>query len=369
MNIKVEQLIVKYNGITVGFLKELNNSSIAFQYDELWVKEGFSISPISLPLSDEVFISKSKHFSGLFGVFNDSLPDGWGELLSRRMLMTKGINYDHLSALTRLSLIGENGLGALCYEPKQFEEKSIATLDLDKIAEEISKILSAKTDKADIDQLYKLGGASGGARPKAHLLIDKEEWIVKFPSSMDPIGIGIGTLEIEANELAKRSKINVNEYKLFQSNITDGYFGSKRFDRVGSKKVHMISLASILETTHRVPNLDYTHLFQVTSLICHNHEQLYEAYRRMCFNILFQNKDDHGKNMAFIYNESQKSYQLSPFYDITCTKDKFEHEMTVLGYGNPSVDNLLEIAKEFKLSRKRCLEIISQINEVLEKSI
>jgi serine/threonine-protein kinase HipA len=129
----------------------------------------------------------------------------------------------------------------------------------------------------------------------------------------------------------------------------------------------MISLASLLETTHKVPNLDYMHFFQVVKEICIDKDDLYEAYRRMCFNVLYGNRDDHGKNFAFLYNEQKGGYELSPAYDITPTLNKPEHEMTVLGNGQPTEEDLLKIAKEIKLSLKDCKEIIQIIKYVLSK--
>lgn len=107
---KVKKLTVKYNGETVGYLADLDDG-IAFQYDEKWVKNGFSISPLSLPLSNKIYRSSKATFGGLYGVFHDSLPDGWGELLVRRMLAKQGINADRLSPLTKLTLISGSGLG------------------------------------------------------------------------------------------------------------------------------------------------------------------------------------------------------------------------------------------------------------------
>lgn len=113
-------------------------------------------------------------------MFWDSLPDGWGELLVKRYLAKQGINYDRLSPLTKLSLIGENGLGGLNYEPSQFAGGSADLPDFDTLAREVDKILNDE-NADDLDAVYRLGGSSGGARPKAHLHIDGEEWIVKFP--------------------------------------------------------------------------------------------------------------------------------------------------------------------------------------------
>lgn len=363
MNIQVKKLTVKYNQRVVGYLFEFEQNRIAFQYDELWVQNGFSISPFSLPLSNDIYISRSNHFDGLYGVFNDSLPDGWGELLVRRMLLKKGVNFDKISPLTRLTLVSQNGLGGLSYEPTQNDHDSTTFFELDVLAREVKKILEETTNDVDMDQLYKFGGSSGGARPKVHVSMDNSEWIVKFPSSIDPINIG--ELEYITNQLAKKSGIDVNEFKLFPSSVYKGFFGAKRFDRQNRKRVHMISLSALLETTHKIPNLDYMHLFQVIRRISINQEDLYEAYRRMCFNVLYQNKDDHGKNHAFIYDEKLKSYRLSPAYDLTKTVHKLEHEMTVLGEGKPQAKDLMKIAEEMKLSKKRCESIIKEVKKAL----
>jgi serine/threonine-protein kinase HipA len=363
MDINVKKLTVKYNQRVVGYLFELEQKRIAFQYDDLWIRNGFSISPFSLPLSNEVFISKSKYFDGLYGVFNDSLPDGWGELLVRRMLAKKGINFDKISPLSRLTLISHNGLGGLSYEPTQNDDSPSLSFELDLLAKEVKKILEEHNGDVDLDLLYKFGGSSGGARPKAHLIISDTEWIVKFPSMIDPINIG--EQEYLTNILAKNSGINTNDFKLFTSKIYKGFFGAKRFDRSNGKRIHMISLSASLETTHRIPNLDYMHLFQVIRRICVNQEDLYEAYRRMCFNVLHQNRDDHGKNHAFIYDEQSKGYRLSPAYDITHTPNKIEHEMTVMGNGKPKEEDLVKIVDEMKLSKKRCDFILNEVKVAL----
>lgn len=364
MDQQIKKVIVKYHHDIVGYLIELEDEKIAFQYDAQWVQKGFSISPFSLPLSSQVFIAKSPYFKGLFGVFHDSLPDGWGELLIRRFLSKNGINFERLSALTLLTLIRQNGKGGLTYEPFQPLSDQIPSPNLDDLAKDIEKILNEVNPAVDIDRLFVLGGSSGGARPKAYLLIDGDEWIVKFPLAMDPKNIG--ELEYKANTLAQKAGIQTNEFKLFPSQKSSGYFGTKRFDRLKHQGVHMISLSALLETTHQIPNLDYKHLFQVIQRICLNQNDLYEAYQRMCFNVFFGNKDDHGKNFSFLYDDHQKGYVLSPAYDITHTPDKFEHEMTVLGVGNPTESDLLKIAEDMKLSLSKCKSIIAKIKAVLK---
>lgn len=362
----VKKLTVFYNGAIVGYLVEESEGHIAFQYDEQWIKDGFSISPYSLPLSSKIFRNEKPTFGGLFGVFNDSLPDGWGELLVKRMLAKNGVNYDRLSPLTKLALINGNGLGGLTYEPTLAEKSDNSSVDLDELCVNVQKIFDDEAQAHDLDAVYALGGSSGGARPKAHIKIDGEEWIIKFPCKTD--SMNIGEQEYNANAVAQKCGINTNEFRLFPSKICSGYFGAKRFDRHGHKRVHMISLSALLETSHRVPNLDYMHLFQVVQSICADKNEMYEAFRRMCFNVLYGNRDDHGKNFSFIYDERAKSYSLSPAYDLTKVTDKPEHEMTILGNGKPNESDLLAIADALKLSNKKCLDNIEMVKSQIAKS-
>jgi len=361
----INELVVKYNDVVVGYLKELKDNRIAFQYSTNWIENGFSISPFSLPLNDNVFISKSKHFYGLFGVFYDSLPDGWGELLFRRMLIKHNINIDKISPLTRLSFVNSSSLGGLKYYPVNNIENKEDNYDLDNLYIESSRIFKDESIE-NLDYIYLYGGSSGGARPKVHINYEKEKWIVKFPCSYDPIEAG--QEEYLVNKLAKECDINVNEFKLFNSKTNKGYFGVKRFDRKNNKDIHMISLSSLLETTHRIPNLDYSYLFQVIKYICNDESELYEAFKRMCFNVLIGNKDDHGKNFSFLYDEERKTYVLSPFYDITITPYKIEHEMTANGSGNPTKKDLFEIASKNDLDLTVCEKIYNKISKIIKNS-
>lgn len=360
---KITKLQVLYNGRSVGHLVD-NNGEIAFQYDESWLENGFSISPIFLPLSSEIFINKKATFDGLFGVFHDSLPDGWGALLVARMLAKRGVNINTLSPLNKLALTSENGIGGLSYVPSERENGQFETANLDEIAVDIKNIYKNEYENYSLDRIYTLGGASGGARPKVHMNIDGESWIIKYQSKIDPENIG--EQEYSANQTAQKCGINVNEYKLFPSTLTSGYFGAKRFDIVNGKRLHTISLSAVLEVSHQTPIVDYAHFIQVIKEICGNKEDVYEGFRRMCFNVLYGNKDDHSKNFAFIYNETAKTYQLSPFYDITKTHEKQEHEMTILGNGNPSETDIIALAKECKLNLLKCRKILEEVKKRIE---
>lgn len=358
----IEKLIVRFNGHEVGYLVS-KEGNILFEYNENWLIDGFSISPFSLPLKRNVFVNKKSTFDGLFGVFANSLPDGWGELMMTKRLAKEGIDYERLSPLTKLTLLGNRVKGGLTYEPDQTmtsEEK----LDLDEIASLAKEILAGRKIEEDkLDDLTNVMGSSGGARPKAYIDFEGKEWIVKFPGQFDSKECGKD--EFEANVLAKRCGLVVNEFRLFDSKKCSGYFGAQRFDRASEKHIHMISLSSLLETSFRLYNLDYLHLFKVTRSISKYSEDLYEVFGRMCFNVIYGNKDDHGNNFSFLYDEEQNSYRLSPFYDITKTIDMVEHSMTVLGQGNPSEEDLLSIAKEAGLSNSRCTSILANIRSVI----
>lgn len=360
---EIDKVTVKYQNRIVGYLVRSKDKRISFQYDDKWLQNGFAISPLSLKLTNQIYIN-SKDPYNLFGVFADSLPDGWGELLVARYLAKQGIDYAKLSPLTKLTLISINGLGGLKYEPTQnADHVDDENYDFDKMSQEIQKILNDDYQRKTLDEIYQLGGSSGGARPKAHIKVNGEDWIVKFPSHVD--SKNIGQEEYQANLLANKCNIHIPEIKLFASNKCRGYFGVKRFDRIKNKSIHMISLAAILETSHRLANLDYIHLLQVITIIGKS-DDLYEAFRRMCFNVYYMNKDDHSKNFSFLYDEKTHCYCLSPAYDLTKTKDKLEHEMTVNGNPNPNDDDILEVARRFKLDIKVCQKIMKTIKEAIK---
>lgn len=361
---EINEVVVRYNGLAVGYLVA-RNDVISFQYDLGWLKNGFSISPFSLPLKEGVFVNKKDTFDGLYGVFADSLPDGWGVLVMIRKLAKKGINYERLSPLTKLTLVGDKGKGALTYQPMQSDFKNELS-DLDEIASYAADILADKrVNEESLDSLCFMMGSSGGARPKAYIEIDGQEWIVKFPGQFD--SKDAGKEEYIANELAKKCGLRVNECWLFPSKKCSGYFGALRFDRAKGRKIHMVSLSSLLETSFRLPNLDYLHLFKAIKSISSNHEDLYEAYGRMCFNVIYGNKDDHGNNFSFLYDEKLKGYRLSPFYDITKTPNMGEHTMSVMGHGNPTEDDLLLAGKEMSLDSSRCIDILKKVKSIIGK--
>ena len=371
---KIKSLQVFFNEKKVGTLALMKNNIVAFEYDSNWITNAFSISPFSLPLKKQVFIPRIDPFDGLYGVFSDSLPDGWGRLLVDRMLNSQNINPREISQIDRLAIVGETGMGALSYKPEYnlLEDKDYQE-DYDNLALSCKKILNTE-HSADLDNLFRLGGSSGGARPKILTKIDNEDWIIKFPSSLDDNNIG--ELEYLYSVCAKKCKIDIPETKLFPSKISSGYFGIKRFDRkklsTGAiRKLHMISVSGLLETSHRIPNLDYNDLMQLTLNLTKSFEEVEKLFRLMCFNVFSHNRDDHSKNFSFIYNEDLNKWELSPAYDLTYSYSiNGEHATTINGNGvNPSLNDILKVAEKIGLDKKKAEKIAIEIRETVRKDL
>lgn len=358
------QLTVIYQGRTVGILAETKAGYGAFQYDKDWLGDGFPISPFNLPLEDRVFVPKSDVFEGLFGVFSDSLPDGWGRLLVDRMLLKHGIQPSSVRAVTRLGIVGSSGMGALEYVPELWPQKEKETYDLEQLARECELIFEDK-ECANLDELFRLGGSPGGARPKVLVRLEDEHWLVKFPSPQDKPSVG--KEEYKYMRCAALCGIDVPEVQLFPSATCEGYFGVKRFDRVNGKKIHMITVSGLLETSHRIPNLDYHDLMKLTYILTKDSRQMEELYRRMCFNVFAHNRDDHSKNFSYLYDEAENFWKLAPTYDLTYSNSVGgEHATCVNSNGkNPGMEDLLEVGKATGLSKVKLKRIAEEIREMV----
>ncbi len=346
----------------VGRIALTSEGLCAFEYDVDFLENGFSISPYVLPIEKKVFIAERDPFDGNFGVFDDSLPDGWGSLLLDRFLKEQGKDLSKLSILDRLSLIGSNGRGALEYRPDNSFAANARFKDFDKISSACQKILEEKKiDNGSLEEIYKNGGSSGGARPKVFAKIDGREWLVKFKSSFDPKDIG--EIEYKYSLLAKKCQIEMPETRL----INGKYFAVERFDRTPNGRVHTISASGLLNAHYRLPNLDYTDLLTVCKDLTKDQAQVVQLFRRMVFNVLIGNKDDHSKNFAFQYKNG--AWRLSPAYDMLPSAGFNDmHTTSVNGKGNPSMDDIVEVAKQVSISEKLAKNIYSEIKSILSKN-
>lgn len=367
---RIKELSVIYHGRKVGTLALYQNYIAAFEYTDEWLAEGFSISPFSLPLKKKVFMPKPDPFEGLCGVFADSLPDGWGRLLVDRLMLKNHLNPHEMGCLDRLAIVGCSGMGALTYEPEQKLEKQDSDLSLDAIAEECAVLLNTEFSEK-LDALFALGGSSGGARPKILTSIDDDDWIIKFPSAGD--SPDIGQQEYDYAICARECGIQMEEVRLFASERCAGYFGTKRFDRVHNnnmkERIHMISVSALLETSHRVPNLDYDLLMKLTLQLTKDITECEKLFRLMCFNVFAHNRDDHSKNFSYLYLEKEERWILSPAYDLTYSNSiGGEHATTVHGNGvNPDMDDIMQVAKMIGIQNGKAKSIANNVKECVHE--
>jgi serine/threonine-protein kinase HipA len=352
---KYDFLEVGYEGSTVGKLALGPDHLAAFEYAPEFIQSGFSISPFYLPLKPGVFMARREPFHGLFGVFNDSLPDGWGMLLTDRLLKKEKLDPGALTPLDRLSLIGSDGMGALTYKPATTFQNNEDISDLNRLAREVKQILHSDY-AGSIENLYQKGGTSGGARPKVLLTIDDMEWLVKFPGSSDPDDIG--QQEYTYAEVAKKCGIQMPVTRLFEGK----YFGVCRFDREGNRRYHTHSASGLLYASFRYPSLDYTELIKATMALTRNIMEAWKVFRLMVFNVLTSNRDDHAKNFSFIWKNGE--WALSPAYDLVFSSGfNGQHTTTINGQGKPSKADLFEVAKLTSLPAKTATTIFDEVYE------
>lgn len=356
----------------------LHDRRVWFQYDTAFLSKRLELSPFKLPLRSEVITCEDRVFDGLFGLFNDSLPDGWGRLLLDRHMRSLGIAPENLTTLDRLACVGQHGMGALIYKPDHSIDKiSSKALDLDRLAEKSRAVLDG-TSKTVIDELLSLNGSSAGARPKIMVGVSKDKkhiihgvdnipdgydhWIIKFTSSTDPNDNG--AIEYAYSLMARAAGIDMPETHLFPAAKGPGYFGVKRFDRNGNNRIHVHTVSGLLHTDHRLPLLDYESILKTTMVLTKSMPEVEAFFRLAAFNVFSRNRDDHAKNFSFLMNPNG-IWHTAPAYDLTFSSGPGgEHSTTIMGEGkNPGQSHLQMLGK--KLGIKKTDDIINQVQEAI----
>jgi serine/threonine-protein kinase HipA len=347
------------------------------------IAKGPSISPLYYPLELGLHPARSRIFDGLHGFLSDCLPDAWGLLLLRRRVQQLGHRFEDLTAVDRLALVGAKGRGALVFQPETLSGEAAGSIDLDLLADEARHVMRGEESELD-DLLACLGGGSGGARPKVHVAISADgslyagdelsiansgkagqEWIVKFAATNDPVDIG--PVEEAYARMARAARIDMAETQLIPSKTGPGHFATKRFDRPApGKRLHMVSLGGALEASPHMPSVDYDGFLKATLAITHSMADVEQAFRRMVFNVLARNRDDHVRQHAYLMDD-RRNWRLAPAFDLTFSNGPGgEHYMAVLGEGRAITrEHVEKLGKNHGIPAKRVTAAIEEVRAAL----
>lgn len=362
------------DSLSVGTLAE-ERGRIYFEYDPAFLASGLNLSPLRLPFEGGLFEHRDHAFGPLPGLFDDSLPDGWGLLLMDRHFRSLGLRPAEISALDRLAWLGMRTMGALTYHPaSEIPEDGPDPLDLGNLARHSQEILAG--DAVDVlPQLLRAGGSPGGARPKVLVGVKGNQlisgaddlpkgfahWIVKFPAKKDMADAG--PVEYAYGLMAAAAGIDMPPTRLFETADGGRFFGVKRFDRDGGRRLHVHTFGNLIQSNFRIPSADYADLLKAASLLTRDHTDVLRVLRQMAFNVFAHNRDDHVKNFAFVMDGARGDWRLSPAYDLTYAAGPGgEHSMTLAGEGrNPGRLHILRLAEQAGVAKREAAAIIDEV--------
>lgn len=407
----VDYAIIKIWGTTVGAVIWDNKKKLAgFQYDRKFLENNWDLSPLKMPIHDggriysfpELLPSKDNTedaFKGLPGLLADSLPDKYGNLLIERWLARHGRAPESMNPVEKLCFIGSRGMGALEFEPSQMRaNKNTFSIEVKSLVEITQKMLSNRKNfetnlNADeeqaMEQILKIGTSAGGARPKAVIAFNEKTREVRSGQTKAPNGFshwllkldgvsgvqfgdshGWGRVEYAYYLMAKECRIEMTECDLLEENGR-AHFMTKRFDREGNQTRHHI------QTLCGINHFDYNNLFgysyeqvfQTMRLLKLPYPQAEQMFRRMVFNVLATNCDDHTKNFSFRLKKDEK-WELAPAYDVCYSydpKNVWVNQQTLSvndKHKDITRNDLMTIAKANNI--KKGEKIIDEINAVVK---
>ena len=373
---------IKLWGTTIGAISLDESQKIAeFEYDEAFLSSGIQVSPIMMPLRRGVYRFPNlsyESFLGLPGLLSDSLPDKFGNELISVYLSKQGRLLESFNAVERLCYTGSRGMGALEYFPvisddgDSNQNEKIAVSELVELASLVlthRKNLSAVLDEADkrnlsksLQKIISLGTSAGGARAKAVIALNPktnevrsgqieaasgfEHWLIKFSGvknnrdkeSADKTDFGV--IEYAYYLMARACGIKMNDCRLLEDG-ENRHFMTKRFDRFidergRTQKLHMQSLGAMAHFDfNQAGSASYEQAFTIMNALSLSHTDKAELFRRMIFNVLALNCDDHVKNISFLMNKSGE-WKLAPAYDVAFAFNPAgawtsSHQMTING--------------------------------------
>ncbi|MCZ6885815.1 MAG: type II toxin-antitoxin system HipA family toxin [Alphaproteobacteria bacterium] len=347
-----------------------------FEFDDAFLRAGLELSPVHHETSVELQRPyKEDVFEGLHGYFHDSLPDGWGRLLVDRRARQLGVEPTTLTPLDRLACVGSNGIGALCYTPSiEIWESGDNELDLGKLAADARLVLEGDISEV-LPTLGQAGGSPGGARPKALIALSDhghavhgideapegyDHYLVKFPGQGDPQDIA--AIEMAYAMMAKEAGIIMPETKLLEGGDGGLYFAARRFDRDGTRRVHVHTASGLLYSDIRIPALDYKDLILLTRNLTRDQRECNAMFALAVFNVLSHNRDDHARQFSFIMARDGL-WRMAPAYDLTWSSGPGgEHSTSVLGHGkNITRTHLIELSKTTDMKERDAMRVIERV--------
>jgi serine/threonine-protein kinase HipA len=350
-----------------------NGKTVLFEYTAEAMQQQLELSPRMLKLRVAAYGDFPGHQMRLPGLVADSLPDGWGLLLMDRAFRRAGLQ--SVSPLDRLAFIGDRAMGALSYEPADPDTLPDQDVKLLDVARQVQTVVDG-TDAEVLRRLMLLGGSPHGARPKALVYYDpasgamrmqavggEEPWLVKFPANGEHKDAC--AIEHAYAQLAVECGLEMPQTRYFDLDSRHAAFGIQRFDRQNGMRVPMHTLAGFLHADFRIPSVDSTTFLRATRAITHDEREVAKAFRRVVFNVAFNNRDDHVKNFAYCLDQ-QRQWKLAPAYDLTFNEGPGgEHQMDVCGEARvPGRAELLRLASEAAVPVADAKEIIDLIASV-----
>ena len=401
---------VKLWGKTIGaVLLQDGDDVTSFEYDAAFAQSGIQVAPLVMPLSRRVhrFPALSRTtFHGLPGLLADSLPDKFGNALIDAWLASRGRQADSFNAIERLCYTGERGMGALEFAPATGPAaKQTTGIEVSQLVALASKVLThrnnlqasfaAQGSEDALSDILRVGTSAGGARAKAVIAWNRktnevrsgqvkagkdfEYWLLKFDGVSgnkdkeldDPKGYGL--IEYAYYLMALECGIDMSECRLFKEHGRS-HFMTRRFDRLaGGEKLHMQSLSAL---AHYDFNMAGAYSYEQALLVMRQlqlpMQAIEQQFRRMAFNIVARNQDDHVKNIAFLMNKSGE-WSLSPAFDMTYSFNPAgawtaSHQMTMNGKrDNFTLDDFNACAKKASMKRGRAAKIVSEVQATVSK--
>lgn len=364
--------------LQVGQLgRDIERRSIAFEWDAEFAASPLPLSPVLCRSYDQLLRPNSGRRASLPSLFEDSLPDGWGRLLLDREIVARGISRTKIGDIERLAYVGRYGSGALTYAPET-DTLPNESIDLGWFEEIIPQVMNGAS-AADLSRLRVMSGGSQGARPKfvaqinddMHSLRDyrlplASGWtqvLIKGRASSDPVG----TVEAEIAYGILMREAGIKVCRMFPlEGHKESFFGTDRFDRPGRGRLHMSTVAGLLDTGMQHGVVDYVDLIKLSKIMCGRIDVVEEVFRRMVFNVRALNRDDHVRNHAFLMNAAAE-WSLAPAYDVSFSAGPGgEHSISIAGDGRyPGKGAINEVARVAGIKPVRRDQIIDAVDSAL----